>query len=63
MEKKDFKISRRNYDIIIQKDNQRFSITQSNDADIGFSTSKEEMNMELNLSSRNYHEWQTYIVI
>lgn len=61
MEKK-FKITRRNYDIIIQKENQGFSITQSNDADIWFSTSQEEMNMDLSLSSRNYHEWQTYIV-
>lgn len=62
MEQKDFKISRRNYAIIIQKDNQGFSITQSNDDDVWFSTSQEEMNIELNLSSRNYSEWQTYIV-
>ena len=62
MEPKDFKISRRNYAIIIQKDNQGFSITQSNDDDVWFSTSQEEMNIELSLSSRNYSEWQTYIV-
>lgn len=62
MEQKNFKISRRNYAIIIQKDNQGFSITQSNDDDVWFSTSQEEMNIELSLSSRNYPEWQTYIV-
>lgn len=62
MEQKDFKISRRNYAIIIQKDNQGFSITQSNDDDVWFSTSQEETNIELSLSSRNYSEWQTYIV-
>jgi hypothetical protein len=62
MEQNDFKISRSNYAIIIQKDNQGFSITQSNDYDVWFSTSQEEMNIELNLSSRNYPEWQTYIV-
>lgn len=39
MEQKDFKIIRHNYAIIIQKDNQGFSITQSNDDDVWFSTS------------------------
>ncbi len=62
MEQKDFKISRCNNAIIIQKKDQGFSITQRNDDDIWFSTSQEEMNIELSLSSRNYSEWQTYIV-
>jgi len=62
MEEKDFKISRRNHSIIVEKDNQAFSIYQSNDDDIWFSISQEEMNIELSLFSRKYLEWQTYIV-
>lgn len=62
MEEKDFKISSRDHSIIVEKDTWAFTIYQSNDDDIWFSTSQEEMNIELNLSSRNYSEWQTYIV-
>ena len=61
-QQQDFKISRNNYAVVIEKDNQRFSITQSNDDDIWFSTWQKEINIELSLSSRNYAEWQTYIV-
>jgi uncharacterized phage-associated protein len=62
-QQQDFKISRNNYAIVIEKDNQRFSITQSNDDDdIWFSTWQKGINIELSLSSRNYAEWQTYIV-
>ena len=62
MKEKDFKISCYNYTIIIQKGSQEFLIKQSNDNDIWFFTSQDEMNIELSLSSKNNFEWQTYIV-
>jgi len=59
---KPFTIRRHNNAIILQKNNQVFGIDQSSDDDIWFSTSQDKMNVELSLSSRNYAEWQTYIV-
>lgn len=59
---KPFTIRRHNNAIILQKNNQVFGIDQSSDDDIWFSTSQDKMNIELSLSSRNYAEWQTYIV-
>lgn len=60
--KKDFKIKLRNNSIIIQKNNQGFAITQSSDDDVWFSTSQDEMEVELCFSSRNYFEYQTYLI-
>lgn len=62
MEQKDFKISCCDGTIVLEKDNQSFEIFQGSDDDIFFSTSQDEMSFELNFSSRNYSEWQTYIV-
>lgn len=61
-QEKEFTIKSNNHTIILEKNNQRLEISQSIDDDIGFSTSQKEMNIELNLSSRNYFEWQTYAV-
>lgn len=62
MEQKDFKISNINGSIVFEKDNQSFEIFQGSDEDLFFSTSQDEICFELNSYSRNYHEWQTYIV-
>lgn len=62
MEQKDFKISNINSSIVLEKDNQSFEIFQGSDEDLFFSTSQDEICFELNSYSRNYHEWQTYIV-
>lgn len=62
LKSKDFTIRRSNNSIILEKDNQKFNITQTLDDDIYFSTSQNELVFDLNFSSRNYSEWQTYIV-
>ena len=62
LKSKDFTIRRSNNSIILEKDNQIFFITQTLDDDIYFSTSQNELTFDLNFSSRNYSEWQTYIV-
>ncbi len=58
---KPFTITRYNT-IILQKNNQAFSICQISDNDIWFSTAQDKMNIELSLSSKNCAECQTYIV-
>lgn len=58
----EFKISKVNGTIILEKDNNGVAISQAVDDDIWFSTSKDEFSFELKLSSRNYKEWQTYLV-
>ena len=55
----EFKISRVNGTIIIEKDNNSVEITQTLDCDIWFSTLKDEFLLELNFSSRNPDEWET----
>lgn len=62
IEPKDFTIRKSNQSIILEKDNQTFSISQGLDDDIYFSTNQNELVFDLNFSSRNYSEWQTYIV-
>ena len=62
LKSKDFTIRRSNNAIILEKDNQTFSISQGLDDDIWFSSSQNELVFDLNFSSRNYSEWQTYIV-
>ena len=62
LELKDFVIRKSNNAIVLEKNNQEFSITQTSDDDIYFSTSQNELVLELDFSSRNYSEWQTYIV-
>lgn len=58
----EFKIRRVNGTIILEKDNNGVAISQAVDDDIWFSTSQDELSLELRLSSRNYEEWQTYLV-
>lgn len=58
----DFKIGRVNGTIIIEKDTGRIAISQALDDDIWFSTSSEEVSLEISMRSRNYSEWQTYLV-
>lgn len=62
MAQKDFKISSVSGSIVLEKDNQSFEIFQGGDEDLFFSTSQKELCFELNLFSKNYSEWQTYIV-
>ena len=62
METQEFNIKRSNNSLILSKDNEALSINKALDDDIWFSTNKEETSITLRLSSRNYHEWQTYQV-
>lgn len=62
MESQEFNIKRANNSLILSKDNEAISINKALDDDIWFSTNKEETSITLRLSSRNYHEWQTYQV-
>lgn len=62
MESQEFNIKRSNNSLILSKDNEALSISKALDDDIWFSTNKEETSITLRLSSRNYHEWQTYQV-
>ncbi len=62
MAENDFKISRYNGTIIIEKDGQGLTISQSVDEDIWFTTSKAELSLDINMYSRIYPEWQTYMV-
>ena len=57
-----FKISKVNGTIIIEKDNQVLAISQSSDDDIWFNSSKKRLSLEINISSRNHSEWQTHMV-
>ena len=58
----DFKISKVNGTIIIEKDGQGLAISQAVDEDIWFTTSKAELSLEISMYSRVYPEWQTYMV-
>ena len=58
----EFKIFKINGTIILEKDNNGVAISQTLDDDIWFSTSKDEFSFKLKLSSRDYEEWQTYLV-
>lgn len=62
MEKNEFRISRVNGTIILEKENNGVAISQAVDDDIWFSTSQDELSLELRFSSRDYNEWQTYLV-
>lgn len=57
-----FQISNINGIIIIEKDDQKLSISQAVDEDIFFSTSKDELSLDISMYSRVYPEWQTYRV-
>ena len=59
---KDFTIKSFDNAIVLEKDDQILSIRQELDGDICFSSSKNELIFDLNPASRNYSEWQTYIV-
>lgn len=48
--------------IILQKDNRTIQINQASDHDICFRTKESEVSIELNFSSREFAEWQTYKV-
>lgn len=62
MEENEFKISRVDGTIILEKDGNKVSISQARDDDIWFSASQDEVSLELKFGSRNYNEWQTYRV-
>lgn len=58
-----FKISRFNGSLLLEKDEKEIiTISQTVDNDIWFSTSRDELTLELRLGSRTYSEWQTYLV-
>jgi len=61
MELEEFKINRHNNGVVLEKNNQTFTISQSIDNDIWFSTSQDEMEMDLSLCSDNYTESETYM--
>ena len=58
----EFNIRRSNNALLLSKDEQTFSISKGADDDIWFGTSKEETSLTIRLGSRNYLEWQTYLV-
>ncbi len=62
MEENKFNIKRSNNALILSKDNNSICIDKSLDNDIWFSTSNEETSITLRFSSRNFNEWQTYLV-
>lgn len=62
MAENDFKISRVNGTIIIEKDGQGLAISQAVDDDIWFTTSKAQLSLEISMYSRIYPEWQTYMI-
>lgn len=57
-----FKISRHSYTISFEKNDQVFKIFQTNDDDIWFATSQESMDVGLSFASRNYSEYQMYMI-
>lgn len=59
---RDFNINRRNGNIIISKYDESISIFQTSDDDIWFGTNKDESSITIRLASREYPEWQTYLV-
>ena len=58
----EFNIKRSNNALLLSKDEQTFSISKGVDDDIWFGTSEEETSITIRLGSRNYLEWQTYLV-
>lgn len=62
MDQKKFTIKKSNDIIILEKENQKITIHQAPDNDIYFATPESELAIELKLSSRDHHEWQTYLV-
>lgn len=62
MKDTNFKINRVNGTIIIEKNNERFEISQALDDDIWFATSKPKLSLEISNYSRDYSEWNTYII-
>ncbi|MBQ3021602.1 MAG: hypothetical protein IJD92_05225 [Bacilli bacterium] len=62
MEENDFKIRRVNGTLIIEKDGQGLAISQAVDNDIWFTTSKNELSLEISKYSSIYSEWQIYLV-
>ncbi len=62
MEENEFKISRVNGTIILEKDDNEVAISQAPDDDIWFRASQDDASFQLKFASRNYNEWQTYLV-
>lgn len=58
-----FRIRKVNGTIIMEKDNQGIAISQALDNDIWFSASEEEIRLEISMHSRDYSEWNTFIVL
>lgn len=57
-----FKISSKRDTVVLEKEGKIFSVGESLDNDIWFTTSLDKLTLELSLSSRIYAEWQTYFV-
>ena len=57
-----FKISKVNGTIFIEKNGEQLAISKLIDDDIFFSTSKDELLLEISMSSRNHSEWQAYML-
>lgn len=58
-----FKISRVNGSLFLENNEKEImTISQTVDNDIWFSTSRDELTLELRLGSRTYSEWQTYLI-
>lgn len=62
MGQSNFKITRVNGTLVLEKDGNGFTICQGIDDDIFFTTSKEELSLDISMYSRNYSEWQIYMV-
>lgn len=62
MAESDFKISKVNGTIIIEKEGHVLTISQAVDSDIWFATAKTELSLEISMYSRIFPEWQTYMV-
>lgn len=62
MGKSNFKISNINNVIRLEKDDKLISIGQYPDNDMWFNTSVDNISFELDFNSRNFQEWQTYVI-
>ena len=57
-----FKISKVNGTIFIEKNGEQLAISKLIDDDIFFSSSKDKLLLEISMRSRNHLEWQTYMI-
>lgn len=62
MEGSNFNITNFNGSIILEKDNQKISISQADNSDIWFRTMNNETTIELRSDYMTWNEWQTFLV-